>query len=73
MSSPCHNGGTCVSSDPFSYSCLCIAGYSGSACEDDADECLKGVCPPGLICHDEIGSFRCVAQIPRNGKMLYIY
>ena len=41
MASPCHNGGTCVSSDPFSYSCLCIAGCSGSACEDDADECLS--------------------------------
>ena len=54
-SSPCYNGGTCVSEDPFSFGCLCSPGFNGSFCEV---ECL---CENGGLCvSEEPLSFGCV-------------
>ena len=39
-SSPCQHGGTCT--DQFnSFFCTCAAGYSGSTCQSDIDECVS--------------------------------
>ena len=55
---PCLNGGTCDDSStdasiPFSeYRCRCVAGFTGSACEEgSADPILETICTPAAGQH----------------------
>ena len=43
----CLNGGTAEGT-----ACICIAGYEGSNCENDVDECLSMPCQNGGLCGD---------------------
>ena len=61
-SSPCANTGNCTSLGPFNYSCECAAGYTGSTCEVDIDECLMAVCPANSSCVDAVNSYMCVCN-----------
>nr|XP_026695377.1 uncharacterized protein LOC100181677 isoform X2 [Ciona intestinalis] len=55
---PCVNGGQCVSSG-HDYSCKCLAGYDGTHCEIDIDECASNPCLNGGTCTDGVASFTC--------------
>ncbi len=67
---PCQNGGTCTS-DPNGYTCACPAGWTGTNCEVDVDECAEGdpchivtpadgtSLPGGIACTNTEGSFTC--------------
>ena len=57
----CHQLVTCISfTDIFphavlkdgvnSYSCLCVAGFTGSRCETNIDECISDPCENGGNC-----------------------
>ena len=61
-SSPCANTGNCTSLGPFNYRCECAAGYTGSTCEVDIDECLMAVCPANSSCVDAVNSYMCVCN-----------
>jgi hypothetical protein len=56
----CING-TCNSSDG---KCDCVAGYEGSQCQDNIDDCAKMPCQHNGTCTDELNDYEC--QCPTN-------
>jgi len=54
---PCTNGATCTPSE-ISYDCTCAAGYRGSVCEINIDECASSPCVNGT-CTDGVNGFNC--------------
>jgi CUB/sushi domain-containing protein len=58
VSNPCQNGATCR--DGFnSFSCVCIAGYSGAFCQTQINECLSNPCLNGASCVDALNRYSC--------------
>nr|XP_033814614.1 sushi, nidogen and EGF-like domain-containing protein 1 [Geotrypetes seraphini] len=59
---PCLNAGKCiedcVTGNP-SYSCSCLAGYTGKRCHIDVNECNSSPCRNAGTCIDGINSFSC--------------
>jgi len=55
--SPCQNGGSCTN-DSNGYTCACPAGYTGTNCEIEIDECQSNPCAHGQ-CLDGINSYVC--------------
>jgi hypothetical protein len=52
--------GTCVN-NIVSYVCVCPAGWTGTACDIDINECLLPlICHPNATCINTIGSYRCI-------------
>ncbi|XP_067046780.1 uromodulin-like [Acropora muricata] len=62
-SMPCLNHGTCQSGfDPHGYRCFCTAGFTGTQCDKDIDECASSKsnpCQNGGTCINELGAFQC--------------
>lgn len=54
----CQHGGLCVDEEDRHY-CHCQAGYTGSYCEDEVDECSPNPCQNGATCTDYLGGFSC--------------
>lgn len=57
LSGPCLNGATCVD-HIGSYSCQCDAGWTGSRCDQEINECESNPCVHGT-CIDHIGFYSC--------------
>uniref|UniRef100_A0A8D2CR36 Sushi, nidogen and EGF like domains 1 n=1 Tax=Sciurus vulgaris TaxID=55149 RepID=A0A8D2CR36_SCIVU len=59
---PCLNGGKCiddcVTGNP-SYSCSCLAGFTGRRCHLDVNECASHPCQNGGTCTHGVNSFSC--------------
>nr|XP_058155717.1 sushi, nidogen and EGF-like domain-containing protein 1 isoform X4 [Dasypus novemcinctus]XP_058155718.1 sushi, nidogen and EGF-like domain-containing protein 1 isoform X4 [Dasypus novemcinctus] len=59
---PCLNGGECmddcVTGSP-SYTCSCLAGFTGKRCHLDVNECASHPCQNGGTCSHGINSFSC--------------
>ncbi|MBN2693900.1 lamin tail domain-containing protein, partial [bacterium] len=55
---PCLNGGSCVDG-VNSYSCNCLAGYEGTNCETNINECAVNPCLNGGSCVDGVNSYSC--------------
>ncbi|NXO89472.1 SNED1 protein, partial [Certhia brachydactyla] len=59
---PCLNGGKCIedciTGNP-SYTCSCLAGFTGKRCHVDVDECLSNPCQNGATCLNGAGRFTC--------------
>ncbi|XP_058521199.1 sushi, nidogen and EGF-like domain-containing protein 1 [Ochotona princeps] len=59
---PCLNGGKCiddcVTGNP-SYTCSCLAGFTGRRCHLDVDECASHPCQNGGTCTHGVNSFSC--------------
>ncbi|XP_038605122.1 sushi, nidogen and EGF-like domain-containing protein 1 isoform X2 [Tachyglossus aculeatus] len=66
---PCLNGGKCIddciTGNP-SYSCSCLAGFTGKRCHLDVNECISHPCQNGGTCIHGINSFSC--QCPAGFK-----
>jgi len=64
--SPCLNGGACTDL-PGSYSCACVAGYSGDNCETDIDDCDPNPCQNGGACADGVDTYTCTCTAEYTG------
>jgi Notch-like protein len=63
----CQHGGLCVDTNN-THHCRCQAGYTGSYCEDEVDECSPSPCQNGATCTDYLGGYSCkVWAVPRWG------
>ncbi|KAM9127885.1 sushi, nidogen and EGF-like domain-containing protein 1 isoform 3-T3 [Pangshura tecta] len=69
---PCLNGGKCIedciTGNP-SYSCSCLAGFTGKRCHLDVDECLSHPCQNSATCINGINSFNCQCPPGFKGAM----
>lgn len=54
-SQPCRNGAECISVGE-SYHCTCSAGFTGTSCMEDLDECKEKPCRRGK-CFNTHGSY----------------
>ena len=52
----CKSGGTL---ERETCSCQCVAGYTGSECENNIDECDPDPCKNGGTCTDDINGYNC--------------
>lgn len=67
MTSLCRNGGLCMDAGN-THHCRCQAGYTGSYCEDQVDECSPNPCHNGATCTDYPGGYSCeVGAHPGGG------
>ena len=66
-SSPCKNEGTCTDG-VNSYSCACVAGYSGNNCATNVDDCASSPCENGGTCTDGVNSYSCVCVAGYSGN-----
>lgn len=57
-SSPCNNGGTCISLPGGDFKCHCPKGFQGKTCSDDVEECNTMPCQHGGTCHNTLGSYQ---------------
>ncbi|XP_064792261.1 sushi, nidogen and EGF-like domain-containing protein 1 isoform X1 [Oncorhynchus masou masou] len=59
---PCLNGGLCIddciTGNP-SFSCSCLAGFTGRWCQIDIEECSSYPCQNGGTCSDRVNGFTC--------------
>ncbi|XP_031550465.1 fibropellin-3-like [Actinia tenebrosa] len=58
-------GGMCTD-QVNGYSCTCAAGYNGTRCENDIDECASNPCVNNGTCTDLVNDYLC-ACVPGNG------
>lgn len=54
----CRNGGLCMNAGN-THHCHCQAGYTGSYCEEQVDECSPSPCQNGATCTDYPGGYSC--------------
>ena len=58
VSNSCENGGTC--NDAVNgYTCSCAAGFTGTTCHEEVDECDSNPCQNGATCEDSRNSYSC--------------
>ena len=77
-SNPCTNGGACSEGVGF-FSCSCRAGFTGTTCETNIDDCLAAVdpCPAantrcvdgidGYVCECTLEGFEGEKDMPHSG------
>lgn len=54
----CQHAGRCLDVGN-THRCQCQAGYMGSYCEKEVDECLSNPCRNGATCVDYQGTYEC--------------
>uniref|UniRef100_H2Z1V1 Sushi, von Willebrand factor type A, EGF and pentraxin domain-containing protein 1 n=1 Tax=Ciona savignyi TaxID=51511 RepID=H2Z1V1_CIOSA len=64
---PCDNEGTCEPS-PAGFICICQAGYVGTNCETNFDECASNPCENGGVCSDLINQYSCECALGYEGE-----
>jgi len=61
FTTPCSGHGTCYDLSETDYLCVCNAGYNGTDCDVDINECDSNPCFHGN-CTDEVNGFSCVCD-----------
>jgi len=59
FTTPCSGHGACYDLSETEYICVCNAGYNGTDCDVDINECDSNPCFHGN-CTDEMNHFSCV-------------
>lgn len=62
---PCLNGGRCIDdciTGNRSFTCSCLAGFTGRRCQINVDECASQPCQNGGTCEDQINGFTCCCR-----------
>ena len=66
----CVNGAICSTPVVDAYHCECVAGYEGTNCETDIDECSPNPCQNGALCAESfvepavlLGDYLCSCQV----------
>lgn len=57
----CRNAGQCVDVGN-THLCRCQAGYKGSYCQEQVDECMPNPCQNGATCTDYLGGYSCEVE-----------
>jgi hypothetical protein len=59
--SPCAHGGTCYDCGTLCFTCDCVAGWRGTTCATDWNECIMGIhlCNDEATCVNNPGSYDC--------------
>ena len=52
------------------FSCNCTAGWNGSNCTDNIDECESAPCVNGATCIDQLNSYECVCVPGYTGRFI---
>lgn len=47
---------------------MCSAGYTGTLCERDVDECISEPCRNGALCRDGVDQYSCYCVPGYQGK-----
>jgi hypothetical protein len=63
--------GTCVN-NVISYACVCPAGWTGTNCNTDINECATPlICNPNATCLNTLGSYQCLCPAWLTGFNCY--
>ena len=68
INSQCKNDSVCVATEDFKASCHCLAGFEGTYCEIEIDECDPNPCENGGSCEDEVDGYSCTCKSGYSGK-----
>ncbi|KAK3750217.1 hypothetical protein QZH41_015569 [Actinostola sp. cb2023] len=68
LANPCQNGATCTDQVNAGYSCTCAAGYNGSNCQTNINECSSNPCQNGATCTDQVNDYSCTCAAGFNGS-----
>ena len=52
------------------YTCSCQAGYGGTNCEVETDECSSNPCQRGAECSDLVDAFYCECPAGSQGRLI---
>jgi Notch-like protein len=63
---PCNNHGTCTDG-VNTYECACDAGYNGTLCQNNIDECATAPCQNGGQCNDLVNDYVCTCDAGFSG------
>ena len=64
---PCEHNSTCSRVSPGVTSCQCPAGYTGSLCQHNIDDCNPNPCVHGK-CKDLVNGYSCECDPGYNGE-----
>ena len=61
LTETCQHGGACTETEDSQdgFTCSCRAGYEGTRCEVNTDECASAPCKNGAMCTDGVNSHTC--------------
>ncbi|MCA9581662.1 MAG: hypothetical protein KC416_07685 [Myxococcales bacterium] len=64
---PCLNGGACAIGVGNTASCTCAAGYTGSLCQTEIDECMTLTPCANGTCTDQVNGYLCACDPGYHG------
>ncbi|XP_068195689.1 protein jagged-2-like isoform X2 [Antennarius striatus] len=68
-SNVCGPHGRCISLPAGNFSCSCDAGFTGSYCHENINDCAASPCMNGGTCIDGINSFQCFCPDGWEGRL----
>ncbi|XP_069677103.1 protein eyes shut isoform X2 [Periplaneta americana] len=66
--SRCMNGGLCIEGPGDTFTCSCLAGWTGELCNTSIDECASSPCLNGGVCVDRHADYACACPFGFTGK-----
>uniref|UniRef100_A0A8C7WP38 Protein eyes shut homolog n=1 Tax=Oryzias sinensis TaxID=183150 RepID=A0A8C7WP38_9TELE len=67
LHNPCLHGSTCLTRSNGTASCRCSAGFEGSWCEIDTNECASHPCQNQGHCEDQVNGYSCDCKMGFSG------
>ncbi|KAJ4436335.1 hypothetical protein ANN_18966 [Periplaneta americana] len=62
------NGGLCIEGPGDTFTCSCLAGWTGELCNTSIDECASSPCLNGGVCVDRHADYACACPFGFTGK-----